>query len=198
MEHLLTATNTFNNDDDRNTNIYTCNYHGRHEPQQIDHILSSDHSLRSITFDSSATASDHWGLTATIRERYGKTLERRHVRKPIGWVCNDHIAFNNTVRTQLNGGSGFFGQELRLSDNRSFVLYIYTDGSAKDEPRIQKCAGWRFTAMTKRPRLGDKPMIKACGPVQISKCEEFYIGAKRVIEALFWLNTCVERKGADR
>ena len=75
------------------------------------------------------------------------------------------------MRTQLNGGSGFFGQELRLSDNRSFVLYIYTDGSAKDEPRIQKCAGWRFTAMTKRPRLGDKPMIKACGPVQISKCE---------------------------
>ena len=47
IEHLLTATNTFSNDDDRNTNIYTCNYHGCHEPQQIDHILSSDHSLRS-------------------------------------------------------------------------------------------------------------------------------------------------------
>ena len=28
MEHSLTATNTFSNDDDRNTNIYTCNYHG--------------------------------------------------------------------------------------------------------------------------------------------------------------------------
>ena len=28
MEHLLTATNTFSNDDDRNANIYTCNYNG--------------------------------------------------------------------------------------------------------------------------------------------------------------------------
>ena len=46
-------------------------------------------------------------------------------------------------------------------------------------------------------------MVEACGPVQISKGENFYIGATRVtnntaemqgvIEALFWLNTCVER-----
>ena len=43
MEHLLTATNTFSNDVDRNTNIYTCNNHGCHEPQQIDYIVSSDH-----------------------------------------------------------------------------------------------------------------------------------------------------------
>ena len=58
--------------------------------------------------------------------------------------------------------------------------------------------------MTKRLRLGDKSMIEACGPVQISKGEEFYIGAPRVtnntsemqgvIEALFWLNSCVERR----
>ena len=57
--------------------------------------------------------------------------------------------------------------------------------------------------MTKRPRYRDKPMIEACGPVQIKKGEEFYIGATRatnntaemqgVIEALFWLNSCVER-----
>ena len=32
MEHLLTATNTFSNDDDRNANIFTCNYNSRHEP----------------------------------------------------------------------------------------------------------------------------------------------------------------------
>ena len=83
-KHLLTATNTFSNTDDRNTNIYPCNYHGCHEPQQIDYIPSPDHSLRSRTFDSSATASDQWGLTATITERYGKTLGQRHVRKPIG------------------------------------------------------------------------------------------------------------------
>ena len=97
MEHSLTATNTFSNNDASNTNIYTCNYNGCHEPQQIDHILSSDHSLRSGTFDSSAS-SDHWGITATIRERHGKARGKRHVRKPIGWECNDHIAFNNTVR----------------------------------------------------------------------------------------------------
>ena len=57
--------------------------------------------------------------------------------------------------------------------------------------------------MTKRPRPRDKPMIEACGPVQINTGENFYIGATRVmnntaemqgvIEALFWLNTCVER-----
>ena len=103
MDHLLTATNTLSSDDDRNTNIYTCNYHGCHEPQQIDCIFSFVQSLSSRVFDSSATASDHWGLTATIRERYGKTLGKRHVRNPIGWECNDHIAFNNIVRTQLNG-----------------------------------------------------------------------------------------------
>ena len=50
---------------------------------------------------------------------------------------------------------------------------------------------------------GAKPMIEACGPVQITKGEGFYIGATRamnntaemqgVIEALFWLNSCVER-----
>ena len=149
MEHLLTATNTFSNDDDRNTNIYTCNYNGCHESLQIDYIMLSDRSPRSRIFDPSATASDHWGLTATIRERYGKTPGKRHFRKPIGWECNDHIAFNNTVRTQLNEGSGFFGQELRLSDNPSFALHIYTDDSAREESRTQKCAGWNFTSMTK-------------------------------------------------
>ena len=70
MEHLRTATNTFSNDDDGQLNIYTCNY----KPQQIDYILSSDPSLRSRTFDSSATSSDHWGLIATIKERRGKTI----------------------------------------------------------------------------------------------------------------------------
>ena len=72
MEHSLTATNTFNNNDAKNTNIYTCNCNGCHEPQQIDYVLSSDHSLCSRTFDSSATSSDHWGLTTTIRNATGK------------------------------------------------------------------------------------------------------------------------------
>ena len=76
MEHQLTDTNTFSTDDEGKLNIYTCNYNGCHEPQQIDYILSSDNSLRSKTFDSSATASHHWGLTATIRAKRGKHLEK--------------------------------------------------------------------------------------------------------------------------
>ena len=42
-------------------NIHTCNNNGNHEPQQIDYTLSSDNSLRSRTFDSSATSSIHLG-----------------------------------------------------------------------------------------------------------------------------------------
>ena len=58
--------------------------------------------------------------------------------------------------------------------------------------------------MTKRPHHGDKPTIEACGPVQIKTGEEFYIDTTRatnnivgmqcVIEALFLLNSCVERR----
>ena len=141
------------------------------------------------------TSSDHWGLTATIRERCEKTPEKRHARKPIGWECSDHIAFNNTVRTQSNGSSGFVGQEPRFCDNPSVALFIHTDGSAREVSRTRKLAGWGFTTMTKRPRLGDTPMVQACGSVQISKGGKFYIGATRVtnntaemqgvIEALF-------------
>ena len=130
MEYLLTGTNTFSNDDDRNANILTCNCNGCHEPQQIDHILSSDPSLRSRTFDSSATASDHWGLTATINSKRKKTLVKRRARKPIGWECRVHICFNNTVRAQVNVGIGHFVQEPRLSENASFALYI----SQMDQP----------------------------------------------------------------
>ena len=38
MEHLLTATNTFSNDEERNANICTRNCNRCHEPQQIDYI----------------------------------------------------------------------------------------------------------------------------------------------------------------
>ena len=108
MEHLLTATNTFSKNDDRNDNICKCNCNGCHEPQQIDNILSSDHSLRSRTFDSSATSSDHWSQSPTMREKGGKPQGKRHARKPIGWECRDRIGFNNIVRAQLNVGSGLF------------------------------------------------------------------------------------------
>ena len=102
----------------------------------------------------------------------------------------------------MNVGSGHFVQEPRLSDNASFALYIFPDGSDRDVSRREKCAGWCFTAMKKLPRPGDKPTVEACGPVQTNTAERLYIGATRVtnntaemqgvIEALFRLNTCVE------
>ena len=58
MENLLTATNTFRFEDDRAFYICTCNYNVKHEPQQIDNILSSDNIVRSRTFNTSATKSD--------------------------------------------------------------------------------------------------------------------------------------------
>ena len=106
MEHLLTATNTFSDDDRKRQHLH----------------VQQQRMPRSRTFDSSATASDHWVLTATIRAK------------------RDHIGSNNTVRAQLNVGSDPFGQELWLSDNPSCALYIYTDGSARDVSRRQKCA----------------------------------------------------------
>ena len=47
----------------------------------------SDNSLRSRTFDSSTTNSDHWGLIAAIKSKHGKTPRKNPVRKPIGWEC---------------------------------------------------------------------------------------------------------------
>ena len=142
-------------------------------------------------------------MTATINPKQGKTPGKRHTRKPKGWECRDHIGFNNTVRAHVNVSSGHFVQEPRPSDNASFALYIFTDGSARDVSRREKCAGWCFTAMKKLPRPGDKPMVEACGQVQTNTAERLYIGATRVtnntaemqgvIEALFRLNTCVEQ-----
>ena len=60
------------------------------------------------------------------------------------------------------GAVAFFGLELRLCEISSFALYVCTDGSARTRREHR-------TAMKKRPRCGDKPMIEACGPVQIKK-----------------------------
>ena len=55
----LNAMITFHFDYDSATDIYICNYNEKQEPQQMDCILLSDNSLRSRTFHSSATKSDH-------------------------------------------------------------------------------------------------------------------------------------------
>ena len=73
----------------------------------------------------------------------------------------------------------------------------FTDGSARNETRTQKCAGWDFTAITKRARCGlwssanqkRRRVLHRCHKGHEQHCGD----AGRVIEALFWLNTCVER-----
>ena len=101
---MLTATNTIHIEDDGATNIYTCNYNGKHEPQQIDNILSPDNSLRSMTFNSSATNSDHWRLIAALKSKQVKTPRVKTVKKPIGWECRDRISSNYEVRAFFEVG----------------------------------------------------------------------------------------------
>ena len=76
MENL-TATNTFRSEDNGITNISLhLQLPQNHELHQIDYILSSDNNLLSRVFDSSATNSDRWGLTATIKSKRAKnTME---------------------------------------------------------------------------------------------------------------------------
>ena len=91
-----------------------------------------------------------------------------------------------------------------LSDDSSFACThcCFTDGSARDVQEKRLCAGWSFTSMTVHPRHGDQPREEVCGPVQISENTEFYVSATHaannmmqgLIEALFWLNTCVEQR----
>ena len=136
MKNLLTATNTFHCEDDGATNIYTCDCNGNHESQQIDYIFSSDTSLRSRTFDSSATRSDHWGLTAAVKSNRARTPRKKIARKPIGWDCRDRIGYNNVVLRS----HGTVTKAL-------FALYFFTDGWARNISRREKYAGWGFTAM---------------------------------------------------
>ena len=61
-------------------------YHCRHDSQQIDFVLSPDVSLRSRTFNSSATVSDHWRLTVTIvSKRVKHTWKSQTNRMDVSW-----------------------------------------------------------------------------------------------------------------
>ena len=82
---------------------------------------------------------------------------------------------------------------------------FFTDGSARKTSRKEMCAGWSFIAMKSYQNRDEVPMVEACGPVQIAEGGEYHVGAIRatkntaemqaLIEALFWLNSCVEQKG---
>ena len=105
----------------------------------------------------------------------------------------------------LNVDDGHLAQESRHSDEGVFALYVFTDGSARKTSRKETCAGWGFTAMKSYQNRDEVPMVEACGPVQTAEGEEYCVGASRatnntaemqaLIEALFWLNSCVEQKG---
>ena len=144
MENLLTATTTFQLEDDGPNNIYTCTYNGKHEQQQqIDYIFSSDTFLRSRTFDSPATKSEHWGLIVASKSKHAKTLRKKTDRKPIGWECRDRVSYND-VRARANMNVVSFVQETHCAGReggRHFDLYVFTDGSARKISRKVTCAG---------------------------------------------------------
>ena len=201
MENLLTATNTFRFEDDGANNIYTCNCNGKYEPQQMDYILSSDNSLRSRTFDLSATKSDHWGLIAAIKSKHTKTPRKRLTENRL--AGNVGITSVTTMKCMpfLNVDDGHFAQESRLCGEASFALYVF-HGWFRSKNFVQRNVCWLgFTALKSYQNRDKVPMVEACGPVQIAEGgEKYYVGAIRarkntaemqaLIEALFWLNMC--------
>ena len=132
MENLLTPTNTFHSEDNGITNICTCNCHGNHEPQQIDRILCSDNNLHSRVFDSPATNSDHWGLTATIKSKRATTQWKKTGRTVSDttmvcvllwmWMVIILLSRHGVVRKTL------------------FALYVFIDGSPRKTSRREKHA----------------------------------------------------------
>ena len=129
---------------------------------------------------------NHWGKDTPGNRPDGK--------------CRDHIGLNNTVRAQQNVGSGLWSGA--AAQRCSFFFCAVHLHKWFRTGCVAKCAGWGFTAVTKRPRPGTNRWWR---PVTSTNQhgENFYIGATRVtnntaemqgvIEALFWLNTCVER-----
>ena len=84
-------------------------------------------------------------------------------------------------------------------DKASFALYVFTDGSARKISHTETCAGWGFIAMKSLQNRDEIPMVEACGHVRGEYCGGFAqrtntVEMQALIEALFWLNSCVEQK----
>ena len=101
----------------------------------------------SRVFDSSATNSDHWGLTATIKSKRAETQWKKTDKKPIRWECRDRVRYIIVVRVSLDVDGGHLAQPPRSGEKDPFALYLFTDGSARKISRIETCAGLGFTAM---------------------------------------------------
>ena len=158
MENMLTATDTYDTEIvGIKRNIYTCCFNGRHEPQQIDYILPPDRCLRSKTFHSPATKSDHWGLTATIRSPHAKEKHRKTRTKPIGWKCYDRYNHNNDVT--VLGFMAIVGMAQQEEREDPCSLFIFTDGSARKISRKLTYAGWGFTVMENYRKGSDLPLF---------------------------------------
>ena len=95
--------------------------------------------------------------------------------------------------------------QVQLNAEGNFDQYRFTDGSARKISRKMTSAGWGFAAMkTYRNDGGGSPIVSACGPVQTDESGEYWVGATRptnntaemqaMIEALYWLNSCIEGK----
>ena len=108
------------------------------------------------------------------------------------------------MRAHFKVDDGCFAQESWHSDEVTFALNIFTDGSARKISRRVTCAGLGFTAVKSIQNRDDASMVEACGLVQTDEGGENFVGAIRatnntaemqaLIEALFWLNSCVEQK----
>ena len=188
MEHMLTATDTFYFEEDGTTNIFTCNYNGHtsHNRLITSFLQTPVCAPRRLTH-----------LSLPLPNSHAKVNRKKMVRKPIGWQCCDHVSYNSEVRARANMKTDSFAQ---ASHHVEEHLYVFTDGSA----RKVTCAGWGFIAMKCYRNGQGVPMVTVCGPVQMDEGGDFWVGATRatnntsemqaLIEALYWLNSCVEDK----
>ena len=119
--------------------------------------------------------------------------------------CQDRTGYKNEVRAFLNADDRRCAQESRHSDEGLFctVRFSLMDQLEmfRDEKSVQAGVSQQVRSHQNRDEV---PMVEACGPVQTAEGAEYFVGALRatnntaemqaLIEALFWLNSCVERR----
>ena len=89
------------------------------------------------------------------------------------------------------------------SDEGTFALYAFHGWIGSKYFSTKKGCWLGFTAMKSYQNRGEVPMVEACGPVQTAEGADHHVGAVRatnntaemqaLIEALFWLNSCVKQ-----
>ena len=93
-ENLLTATNTFHFEDDGATDIYTCNYNGKHEP--INRLTTSfhpSHMKRTIAKQKYATTNTTCHTCHSVTDTHAPNNKYRKASKPSRYqqICPLHF-----------------------------------------------------------------------------------------------------------